>query len=221
MVVVGRLNPWILQPAWLREHKIISRSEFEGSETNKGQSQLVYSELTQLDFGAIKLLVDMTRFTVTCTEEPLERAKDFALGCFRLLSHTPVGLLGLNKTVNVRFSSPLAWHKFGDLIAPKKPWSSLLSLSSDVGRTGGLRAMIMELSKRPDDLQGYIRVQVDVLTTGHPDISIQVNDHMSLHADGKEADGGQAARMIDENWQTSMRRADSIVADLLKGCSDD
>lgn len=214
VVVVGKLNPWIIQPAWLREHKIISQNEFEASAEKSGQ--LIHSDVTQLDFGALKLVVDTAKFTVTCIEEPFVRAKDFALGCFRLLSHTPASLLGLNKNVTVRLPSMQAWHKFGDLLAPKDPWSALLDIVPKQGRVGGLRSMIMELSTRPDELNGYVRVQIDALSTGQPDISVQVNDHIVLHTDGKEADGARVSAVIDQCWHSSMARADKIVSDLMK-----
>jgi hypothetical protein len=208
------MNPWIFQPEWLREHKIIGQTEAEASKN--APNQIIHNHVTALNFNALKLVVDVNRFAVTCLEEPLVRAKDFAVGCFRLLSHTPVGMLGLNREVVFRASTYDAYHRLGDRLGPKAPWAVLLGHTDSTERSGGLQSITMERSRRPEGLPGYIRVTVEALRAGHPDVKVAVNDHFAL---GESGTGADICRLIDEHWETSIDRSEKII-DSLKEQSD-
>mgnify|MGYP006889937715 CR=1 FL=1 len=124
-------------------------------------------------------------------------------------------MLGLNRSVIVRLPSEAAWRQLGDLLGPKEPWAALLGDRDSSERTGGMRSITMERSKRPDGSKGYIRVTVESLTTGFPEIKVNINDHYVLSKEDGDADGARACKVIDENWERSSKRTEQILKALL------
>jgi hypothetical protein len=91
------MNPAIFQPAWLRANQLVGEKEAQGASAPPEQEvEVIHREVTILNLTKMKLVVDTKRFAVTALDEPFERAKDFAMGCFQILSHTPVTAVGLN-----------------------------------------------------------------------------------------------------------------------------
>lgn len=213
IVLVGKLNPLIFQPEWMRANGLIGQKEAE--DAREGGIEVIHPEVTSIALANMKLQVDPYRFVIQSIEEPIVRAKDFAVGCFQLLSHTPTGAVGLNYAQTFRVKNMGAWHRFGDKLAPKEPWGALYSDASTEAHPGGLRTMVMELGPRADGRSGFIRVTVEALETGAPDTKITVNDHYDISQQSKPADASVAVKLIEECWENSMRRAKAIVQSLM------
>ena len=219
IVALGRFNPLIFQPEWLRRHNVIG--EIEAEAAVNGGIEVIHSDLSIINLNAKKLVVDQNRFMITVLEEPFVVAKDFAANCFNLLPHTPVRAVGINWARTLRAKNAKAWHAFGDLIAPKNYWDSLL-FGDEGEHTGGLRTITMERSVRPDKYRGHTRVMVEALQTGHSDTQVSINDHYEIEgASGAGGTAGDACELINDQWEFSIERSEKIcrsLGEVLSGC---
>lgn len=111
VVMLGNFNPTIFQPEWLRAHRIIGETE---SEEASRSIEVIHPDVCMLNLTHMKLVVEPGKFSLTATDEPLVRAKDFVLGCFNVLQHTPVNAVGLNRDIVIRAPNLDSWNKFGD-----------------------------------------------------------------------------------------------------------
>lgn len=157
-VLVGRFNPLIFSPEWLQTHNVIGPQE--AAQAREDGIEVMAPNITSIALGSMKLIVEEGRFTLIVSDEPLVRAKDFAVGCFRLLSHTPVTAMGFNFGATLHGSDQEQWHRFGDLLAPKKPWGEFV-IDENGGRAGGVRSIVMERSLLPQGRPGHIRCAIN------------------------------------------------------------
>lgn len=216
VVLVGRMNPLIFQPEWLRKNQIIGEAEAEAA--REGALEVIHQEVSILNLAAMKLVVEPGRFVVTATEEPLVLAKDFAEGCFSLLSHTPTSALGLNFTTTFRLDNRAAWHRLGDILLPKEPWTELLKAGEkDKADThlGGMRSVTAERSVRPDEHLGYIRVIVEAVEGAHFDTKVTVNDHFQFDPKNPTS-AGDAVDLLNDVWDISGKRAKQITESIIE-----
>lgn len=211
VVVVGSMNPAIFQPEWLRSHKIIGEKETDAATDGV---EVVHRDVTILNLTNMKLTVDASRFTLVVLQEPFEKAKDFVVSCFSLLGQTPVTALGINRDMVIHCSDKEAWHKFGDYLAPKQPWSTLLGKNEMKERNGGLRTMIMERTRRFDKRPGYIRVSLEALEHSQSDARINYNDHYDLSDKGRQVSADSAVKILEANWDECAKRSAEVFESL-------
>lgn len=214
IVVIGSLNPAIFQPAWLRQYKVIGEAESEKAE-NATEVEVIHPELSILNLRNMKLIVDPNRFSLTVLEAPFERGFDFAVAVFKLLEHTPVTAIGLNREVIFRCQSVDAWHSLGDALAPKQPWNLFLGNSVENPRNGGLRSITMERGPKPDRLPGYTRVEVTAQNSPR-DTKLSSNDHYDLKQENRPVPATAAIRCLKDNWADAMEEANSVFKSLVK-----
>ncbi|KKC32646.1 hypothetical protein [Devosia psychrophila] len=217
VVLLGNFNPLIFHPEWLRSKGIIGAQEADAA--IQSGIEVMTPDISIINLSSMRVVIETQRMIVSAQEDPLIRAKDFVVGSFTILEHTPVSALGINYEVTYLAANRAQWDELGDRLAPKGPWESLLSLSQSKNkseRTGGLRAITMELSVRPDGMPGYIRVTAEALQDDTYSTKIGVNDHYYLASKGNVPPALTAVKTIDENWEKSMQRAavftNSIVA---------
>jgi hypothetical protein len=212
IVLVGSLNPSIIQPAWLRSHMIIGEAETEDAAK---EVEIIHRDVSILNFRNMKLVVDSSRFSLTVLEPPFEKAKDFITSVFKLLSHTPSTAIGMNREIVFRCKDVDAWHKFGDKLAPKEPWVALLSSNESDEHNGGLRTMTMERSKRADGNPGYVRVEVLAQETGRPDTSLKYNDHHDLMQKGEPSTAKIAIDRLASTWDSFLIDSERVFSSLV------
>src|SRR5689334_12341845 len=95
VVILGSFNPLIFQPEWLKENGLIGAKEAEAA--RESGVEVIHRQLVILNLStSLRLEAHLNRFTIVAKEAPVVVARDFALKCFRLLSHTPVAQMGLN-----------------------------------------------------------------------------------------------------------------------------
>jgi hypothetical protein len=75
--------------------------------------------------------------------------------------------------------------------------------------------LTMELSTRPDDCSGYIRVVVEPLNTGRPETKLSYNDHYILFSKDRLAPASEAVKLIDEKWDDSMTLSEAIFDSII------
>lgn len=213
VVIVGRLNPLIFQPEWLRQNQIIGAAEAEAARDG-APIEVMHREFVSLNLNSLSVTVEPNRFVVSAPHEPLILAKDFATNCFTILGHTPTSAFGMNFSTTFRLAKTSSWHKFGDRLAPKEPWHDLLATEGD-DRVGGLRSLVMERSRRGDERLGYERVTVEPLEGGNGDTKVTFNDHYQFDA-RNPTPASEIVDILSANWETSAKRAKKIVDALIE-----
>jgi len=202
IVLLGVFNPKIFQPAWLAAQGLVRQEEADAADVS-----VVHRDVAvfTIDWAAIQVVRE--RFSVRPAKEGHdEEIRDLVLGIFRLLIHTPLHALGINKMAHLAIESEEAWHALGDRLAPKPPWDGILE-------NPGMRSLTMQ-GRRADEFKGFTNVKIEPSMAVQPGIFVDVNDHYEVE-DKKSVIGGESIVSILENvWPDSYQKSEQILAQL-------
>lgn len=202
-VFIGDFNPKIYQPAWFASQGLLRESEAEAANV-----EIIHADFTSFSTDWFLLQVSRDRFSMTVKSSAYKgHLRDFVLGTFSNLSHTPIKQMGLNYGTRVRFKSDNDWHCFGHFLVPKSPWSGLLAQP-------GMRSVSVE-GPRPDDRYGHVMVTAEPIKGSSNEVLLRVNDHCELHADDRSTGSGYFLEIIEADYEQIMSRAKALVAGLL------
>jgi hypothetical protein len=217
IVLRGAFNPSIFQPFWLVRNEIVTEEQGETAQIN-----LIHPQAAEFDIpGQFSLHVDPTTFTITRTEAPLILASDAAVRIFsELLPHTPIGQLGINRTVHFNVGSSEERHRIGRLLAPIDAWGEWgKELSSDPSpakhdKLGGLKSLTMLQPHPPDRQFGHIQATVEpsiLIGGGRSGIFMVINDHFQIADPGKPDGADEMIGILVDRFDESIRRSESII----------
>ncbi len=198
IVFIGSFNPAIFHPSWYVRERLWGQTELEDAEV-----EIITADICSFHTEQYTLQVLNNRFTVSTTQAPLYDAlRDLAIGTFRILRHTPLAQLGLNRHVHFRLDSEEAWHGIGYKLAPKEHWQPIL-------KNPGMGALTI-VGMRPDGLDGAVNVRVEPSNRIENGLFVEINDHFEV--DDTLARSAKAILGIaEEQWAESLRRADEII----------
>lgn len=200
LVLLGSFNPAIFQPAWLAAHRLIPQEE-----ADEAKIKLIHPELTEFSSDWLNLQVMHDRFTASTTQTAFfEPLRDFVIGTFMILEHTPVRMLGMNSDRHFELPSEEEWHQVGRNLAPPDPWEDVLN-------SPGLGKLMMQ-GVRPDDMKGAVNVTVEPSTRVKYGVYVNINDHFVI-ADDEDSVGsaGLATSLIRERWDTFLSQPETIA----------
>lgn len=200
VVLIGRFNPAIFQPAWLAAHALIRQEEAEHA-----QGLVFAPEVASFTVDWLRLQVTTDRFEAS-TEDAAHAdvLRDLVGSIFTLLEHTPFDKMGLNRFLHSKVESEERWHRFGDMLVPKVPWKATLSKP-------GLRSLTME-GTRADAPDARIQVKVEPSTRVHPGIFFTTNEHYELS--GADV-GRRLVATMAGSWRAAQDYARSVAEHLL------
>jgi hypothetical protein len=202
VVVLGHFNPSILSPAWFAAHELIASDDADDADVDA-----IVRELAAFSTALFEIRCTFDQLVVTTSKAPApEMVQDLALGTLRLLSHTPVGALGINRTFHVRMPSEETWNALGHRLVPRDNWGFL--------KEPGMRSLGVQ-SQRPDELEGRVNVRVEPSARFHPGVFLEVNDHFSVSPTPTSEGCERATAVIADEWAASMARADAIFDSVL------
>lgn len=203
IVLLGDFNPKIFQPAWFVAHGLIGEKEAEIADI-----QIINSDVIFYTMDWLRVQVTRERFQIDTAQEPYyEVLRDLVKGTFTLLAHTPIHSMGINLDYHYRMGSEKEWHDFGDFLAPKSAWASIMNRP-------GLRNIVME-SSRTDKYAGLIRIAVAPSTKVNPGIYFSVNDHYEI-SDKKKAIGcDEIMNIFNDAWDKSLNFAKTVPNNLM------
>lgn len=180
--------------------------EIEGH-TISAKLEILHREIVSFSTEWFRLEVLPERVLLSTTQgQYYEPMRDLALGTFRILRHTPITKMGINRDFHFRMPSEEAWHAIGHRLAPKDAWK-------DVLLEPGMASLSMQ-GRRPDQHQGAINVKVEPSNRVKPGVFISVNDHYEP-TDVKDVKSVQGADSIldilESSWRTSIQRSQEIA----------
>ncbi len=204
IVLVGAFNPQIFQPAWFAAEDLIREEEAQAAKI-----ELVHPQVACFSLDWLHLQVTNEQFAATTTQNAFyEPLRDLVLGTFRVLRHTPIRMMGLNRDFHFRTLSEEDWHAFGHRLTPKELWAKVL-------KKPGMRSLTME-GTRPDSYKGYIRIRVEPSVRIHLGIFINVNDHYEVNDVTSARGCDEIVDILEREWESSLERAIGIVSTLLE-----
>lgn len=223
IVVRGSFNPAIFSPSWFRDQALIGATEYKAQ-----QIEIITRDLAVFTLGWLTCHVTQDGLQLYTTEpEEFERLKDAGLGVLRLLEHTPISALGINRDYHVTLDSREELHAIGDALAPKDVWADSLKLA-------GMRTLTI-WGARTDAYSGHVQVNVEPSTRFPQSVYIATNDHFDLSLAADEpatrdtawnfeaavsepsaAKGKVAIQVLLEEWKTSFQRSEDIRLTVLK-----
>jgi hypothetical protein len=206
VVLRGSFNPAIFHPAWFATNDLVRKQE-----AAKAKIELIHPEVASFTADWLEFHSTRDRLQVSTSQEAyFEPLRDLALSILDLLSHTPVAMMGLNRTFQYTVPSEQYGHSIGDRLAPKGNWGSILERP-------GMRRLSME-GRRTDHHTGFILVNVEPSVQVEYGIYIQVNDHYQLGELGEASSGDSAPKARDvlaAQWSTSMDRGAAIAEHII------
>ena len=225
VVVLGNFNPGIFSPAWFAAHELIGEAQAADAEV-----QVIMPRLAVFRVGWLNCQVQDDRLSLgTEDSQELESVRDAMVSILALLPHTPISMMGLNRYFHISFPSLDAWHRVGDLLAPKEPWEGVLNLP-------GMRDVSIE-GVRDDEFAGAVYVSVQPSTVVAPGVFFNLNDHYVLRvvesqpttrADFLRKEFSErnvlapsdscipiAIDILNKKWTDSMKHADTVLARVL------
>ena len=221
IVLIGRFNPAIFQPAWFALHEMIGQKEAEAADI-----KLIHEEVSQFKVDQFELLVLADRFSITSLDTHPEHIRDLVISCFgRFLPHTPLRAIGINRAVHFDTGDFEVRDRVGSRLAPKDAWGAWGEEIKEAPREpipievrGGVVSIMMQQNPRPDGYQGYVQARVapSVEIANHTGIFVDVNDHFSLNgAEQAVQDASSAVAMLETNWENSLQRSAMIIDQIM------
>jgi hypothetical protein len=202
IVFLGDFNPKIFQPAWFAQENLIRDQEAEAADI-----KIINPEIVIFEFEWLSVQITRDRCIFGTTQEAYyEIVRDLCLGTFKLLRHTPIQKMGINRDYHFRMNSLEEWHAFGHKVAPKELWNNIL-------KTPGLTTLTIE-GMREDGFKGYIRVKVEPSKRVHQGIYIQVNDHYETEEPLIGCD--KIISILEASWIKSNDKSELIINNILK-----
>ena len=211
IVLRGDFNPAIFTPAWFVLHALLPRGAADAAEV-----QIVHPRVTAFTFDWLHLEVRDDHFSAETLQAPDIRLRDLVLCVFKEhLPHTPLKVLGINRQVHFRVRSSAERDRIGRMLAPVEPWGAWgQSLALD-GEKGGMMSLTMtgqaKCGGRPTDDRINVKVEPSAkIGDGRLGVYVRVNDHYVID-DAGPGDGMRVMRILEENFETSVKRSDCIV----------
>ncbi len=198
IVLRGSFNPAIFQPAWLWHQNLISKGQLDAVEV-----QMISPQLASYQVERTQIQVTPDLFQVATDGEPIEDVlRDLTVGTFRVLRHTPISMVGINRHGHYPTPSEEAWHAVGNELAPKAFWQTFT-------KDPGMQTLTIR-SMRDDNFTGYIDISLQPSFRVRIGVFISINDHIQI-ADIEHPEGAdQIIDALEANWDPARDRAKII-----------
>ncbi len=202
IVLVGSFNPQIFQPAWFGSAELIRKQEAEAATI-----ELIHPEVCTFRTDWFHLAVTRERFAIsTVQQSAYEPMRDLVLETFKLLKHTPLTQMGINRDRHFTSRSKDEWHAIGHRLAPKEVWAPLLEKP-------GLLSLAIQ-GERTDGNRGRTVVKVEPSVQVVPGLYVNVNDHFDPPTDETQTTCEGLMGILAKSWSEIMVRAQSISSAL-------
>lgn len=211
IVLIGHLNPRIFHPEWLISKDIVSEWDYKTDDTITILPGLAKASLP----GGSQLQVLPKQFSIHANKaSEFSTTRDIVQNIFSLLSETPLHQVGLNYTSNVKINTPVDWSTFSTKIMPRDVWRTSIKNFDEIAKKNPNHLGLIDLCyqlPRPDNYEGYIRVQLLNRQESNQTLSILVNSHFELDPH----DDGQLQRILNEQWESTINDAIEITNNIM------
>lgn len=199
VVLVGNFIPSIYHPSWFSKHKLMAESEASAATID-----VVHPDITNFHTDWLTINVTDGRFMALCSrDDSIPLLRDLVVGTFGLFAESPVRAFGINRQIHFQMPSEAAWNAIGHKLAPKEPWTGVLT-------SPGMLGVNMQ-GHRTGDYKGSVNVQVQPSSKVKFGTFVAVNDHFDLVKDKASGTGSDATNILKAVWQDSLDRVEKIA----------
>ncbi|MGO9460076.1 MAG: hypothetical protein ACLP1W_08140 [Rhodomicrobium sp.] len=216
VVLVGSFNPAIFSPDWFVRQNLLEKDQI----VQPGPNFIIHPQIAQFSVEWCQISVDLDKFSLTTTRDPLVRISDLASRTFgQYLTHTPLRAVGLNRYVHFRVSSLEKRDEIGYKLAPPEAWGEWgAAIKKKSGlKHGGMQAVAMQQNVFDYDRTGNITATVQPsseIKEGFG-VFVQVNDHYEI-TKIETIDGISEAITILDKFEESRKNSEWIIEQVMR-----
>jgi hypothetical protein len=199
VVLLGRFNPRIFQPAWFAARELLAEVDVDP------KSIVMTDGFVAFDTEFVKLLCaqDRCQFVSGATTPTPELIRDLVIGTFTILAETPIWEFGINHAVHI----PPQIRRWDDVTAALgDPQRSLMLLEGQA-----LQTVVLQ-SPRTDRYEGSRTLSLQPSVQLETGVYMALNDDVIVHPpDSRDAIGARRTiEILDDVWDESHTLAESI-----------
>lgn len=208
IVLIGFFNPQIFQPFWFAHNNLVQFTEADAA-----QVDVIARDITSFKLPWLSIQVFREKFlAISGDESQFLPLRDFVIGTFRLLGHTPILQMGINRDIQFEMTSEKDWHEVGHKLAPKDFWKNYLKVP-------GMKSLIMN-GQRDDTYKGEINVSVrPVLEKKAMEnknvVEVAYNSHYNFE---KNSNAESILGIIEESFEQTLDKARALSESLINKC---
>jgi len=215
IVLVGSFNPPIFHPEWFARNGLISDIEKEAAEI-----ELIHRALTLVRIEWLSIQVEPQRFIVETREAPFIRLSDFVVKAFKeCLNHTPIGMMGINRSVHFSVSDENTRNRIGKKLAPQEPWGEWAAAieGKSIEKRGGMTSLVMEQRELDDRKKGHIRAKLEPSTEikNYSGIFMEINDHYESENPLQSQGSEEMIAILEQQFEISIKRSEWIIDQIM------
>jgi hypothetical protein len=201
VVLVGSFNPAIFQPEWFARNNLLPQGEVDNANI-----QIVHPQVSHFETERFVLQITTDRFSANTKPNAIaEPLRDLVLGTFYILEHTPATAIGLNRMMHFATGSEEEWHKFGDKLAPKDPWTPILE-----GRPGLRTLDIMAQKEPPNGPAVMVKIQPSIQVQWG--VYFEINEH---YPDQNNSGLKSMMEILQNRWEEAQKNGERIARHIL------
>lgn len=201
LVVRGLLNPSIFQPYWFNKNGLLNDNQAE-----KAVVKVIHPSISDFNIEWANIHVQREILSATTSADGSEGPlKDFIAGTFKLLSHTPVFGLGINREFHFVVQTKDELNEIGHKLVPKKTlWSAIMSEPGT--------ASVSVQGKHRENSSGILTVRIEP-SKKYPSFGVYVNINDHYEIENKTA--LEMVEVLEKEWRNSMNNSNKIVEQIL------
>lgn len=211
IVMLGKFNPAIFQPAWLEAMGVEAKFNDEIDTLN-----VIHNDYSSYKVGGREYSVQRDRFMVKTSSAPWIQIMDVATKVFgELLSHTPIHAFGVNFTQHYSLESFEKRKALGRLLAPIEPWGDFGNLMDvdDPKMVGGLLSLNMQFQEELEGCNVRVnsRVGPSSQLTSDVGVEMEINSHFAL-ADYEVISGtAPSIQILTREFENRVAASEKII----------
>lgn len=213
ITLLGDFNPKIFRPDWFLAEGLISAAMAEAADI-----EVVHSEIVKFKADWLLIQVEKRRFIAQTDDAPYVRVADLVSRTFgELLTHTPVGIVGINRLVHFPVRDRETLDRVGKALAPQEAWGEWgPQIEGTPEKHGGLRSITMEQRNLDDRFKGFILAKVEPSRElAGRGIFVNINDHYEVEDPANVTGCKQIVDIVASHYEDSRRRAEWIIDQIM------
>ena len=206
IVIRGKFNPAIFQPAWFSAKKLLNESTIENA-----KNLFINNLHVEFNIEWASILVEPDLMLVSTADESHEaQLRDLIVGAFKFLGETPIIALGINREVYFEVESLEKWNSIGHMLVPKEViWDKVLKSPKT--------ASVVVSGNHEESEVGIITVKIEPSAQYRHSIYVNINDHYPvIKNQEQDANGMQLSEILSTEWEKSTINSNKIIKTLIE-----
>lgn len=209
VVLRGSFNPAIFTPAWFCARQLLPKTAEDGATLH-----IAHPQICAFEFEWLRFRVDDDRFQLATTMAPHVRVRNLVSAVFRdHLPHTPLHVLGINRSMHFLVDNPTLRDTIGKSLAPPAAWGEWAEQADGGVGSFGMTSLTMTQNqiegRSPKDTIN-VTVQPSLrVGEGKQGVYVSVNDHYENIDQG--GDAPTLMNALEKEFEASLKRSEELI----------